>query len=183
MTLVVAAFLALWPSLDLAFEGFPAAPPWVRDTFSGRISPGLDIQGGLRLMYEVEVDEAVRDRRDREADRLLRRVGVLLDRSKRTSGTRSPASSSTEIRQHVQAHRVGNSGIRLTFSDAADVELVDRDRVQEYFPRSARWARPRAISIDLVIREERIDALRDVAVEQAVRRRSRTASTRCRSAR
>ena len=47
--------------------------------FKKRISPGLDIQGGLRLMYEVEVDEAVRDRRDLRADQLQRQIGERLD--------------------------------------------------------------------------------------------------------
>jgi preprotein translocase subunit SecD len=49
----VLAWLALWPSL----HQWVPAPEWVRSVFPGRISPGLDIRGGLRLMYEVEVDD------------------------------------------------------------------------------------------------------------------------------
>ena len=60
VSLVGLAVLSVWPS----FEGWIPVPAIVTEWVPGRISPGLDIRGGLRLMYEVEVDEAVRDRRD-----------------------------------------------------------------------------------------------------------------------
>ena len=67
VVLVIAAWFAVWPNLD---HWIPA-PAWVKRTFPGRINPGLDMQGGLRLMYEVEVDEAIRDKRDSLAEQLL----------------------------------------------------------------------------------------------------------------
>ena len=74
---VVVACLALWPTLDQA--GWVSAPSFVKEHFSGRISPGLDIQGGLRLMYEVEVDEYIRDLRDRHSEEMVRELGSILD--------------------------------------------------------------------------------------------------------
>src|SRR5262245_13875625 len=71
MSLLAVSWLALWPSLD----AWLPAPPGVKRLFPSRISPGLDIRGGLRLSYEVEVDEAVRDRRDLRADQLQRELG------------------------------------------------------------------------------------------------------------
>lgn len=68
---IVGAWLVLWPTLDK----WVPAPPRVKTMFERKISPGLDIRGGLRLMYEVEVDEAVRDRRDLRADQLSRTLG------------------------------------------------------------------------------------------------------------
>ena len=55
VALAVVAGLALWPSLS---QWIPA-PAWVEQTFQSRIAQGLDIRGGLRLQYEVEVDEAI----------------------------------------------------------------------------------------------------------------------------
>jgi preprotein translocase subunit SecD len=168
ITLVVAACLALWPSLEMAFDDLPGAPPWVQETFSGRISPGLDIQGGLRLMYEVEVDEAVRDRRDREADRLIKRLGVLLELIEEDEWDEVSREQLDEIREKVQAHRVEKDAIRLTFTDAGDAELVDRDWLEEYFP-DLRMGAVQGNQINFQIREERLEALREGAVEQAVK--------------
>src|SRR5690606_39136190 len=75
---VVAAtlgFLSLWPTLH--DQGWIAAPDWVRETFTGRISPGLDIKGGLRLSYEVELETYLEEQRNRRAKDLLVAAGVL----------------------------------------------------------------------------------------------------------
>ena len=75
---IVLGWLALWPSID-GLENRPgwlAAPDIVKEYFPGRISPGLDIQGGLRLMYEVDTDRYIMTQRDRAAHRLLRMLGV-----------------------------------------------------------------------------------------------------------
>ncbi len=164
VSLVTAAFLALWPSVHAWFP----APAWVQEQFTGRISPGLDIQGGLRLVYEVEVDEAVRYRRDREADRLIRRIGVLLEVVEEDEWDEVSREQLEEIREKVQAHRVGKQQIRLTFTDAADVEVVERDWLQEFFP-DLREASRNGNQLTLGIREDRLEALRDGAVEQAVK--------------
>jgi len=164
VTLVVGACLALWPSLGTWFP----APAWVQENFTGRISPGLDIQGGLRLMYEVEVDEAVRDRRDREADRLLRRVGVLLEVIEEDEWDEVSREQLGEIREMVQAHRIGKQTIRLTFTDEGDADVVDRDWIQEFFP-DLRMGSVQGNQITFEIREERLEQLRDGAVEQAVK--------------
>jgi len=49
-------------------------PPWVRNSAIG-INLGLDLQGGLRLVYEVEVDQAVADKRDRMAQGFVDELG------------------------------------------------------------------------------------------------------------
>ena len=80
----ILAGLQLWPTiddyrLDQNPEAARTAPEWVTDWFPGRISPGLDIRGGLRLQYEVEVEEYIRDRRDTLSEQLVRKLGVLLE--------------------------------------------------------------------------------------------------------
>ncbi|HKU70748.1 MAG TPA: hypothetical protein VJQ51_07915, partial [Burkholderiales bacterium] len=75
MVVVVAmGWLVLWPSLD---TWIPAPAP-LRKFVHQRLSPGLDIRGGLRLTYDVEVDEAVRDRRNLHIDNLTRELGERL---------------------------------------------------------------------------------------------------------
>jgi len=164
LVLVVSAWLALWPSLD---QWLPA-PAWVKETFTSKISPGLDIRGGLRLMYEVEVDEAIRARRDRLADNLVGRIGSLLgviDEEDVDTATREQLE---EVRDRVRIQRVGERRIRITFDDASDAELLDRDWLDEWFP-DLRMVESSGAQMIVAIREERLERLRETAVEQAVK--------------
>jgi preprotein translocase subunit SecD len=54
---VIAAVAFLWPSIDPWFS----APPFLRSAIPNRIAAGLDIQGGMRLMYTVDVPRAIED--------------------------------------------------------------------------------------------------------------------------
>ena len=85
------------------------APPAVAEECPGRISPGLDIQGGLRLTYEVEVDEAVRDRRDLRADELLRELG---SGSGSCQGRERRRASSSKVAERVTVKSEGDRRIR-----------------------------------------------------------------------
>src|SRR5215510_1982835 len=71
VVVVLAGWLVLWPSLS---DWIPAPAP-LKKFVHQRLSPGLDIRGGLRLTYDVAVDEAVRDRRDLRMDDLQRELG------------------------------------------------------------------------------------------------------------
>jgi len=162
--LVVAACFAVWPSVD---QWLPA-PAWVQSTFSGRISPGLDIRGGLRLMYEVECDEAIRDQRDRMSEGLLVQMGAelgIIDEDEIDSATREQLG---EIRERFRVQRIGEREIRATFERQADVEHLERDWLAERYP-DLRIEDTRGKVSTLTIREERLEKLCDTAVQQAVK--------------
>ncbi len=59
------AFLALWPSLNTMTLGKLPCPQYIQDHVNFRLVAGLDLRGGLRLVYTVDVDEAIKDKRDR----------------------------------------------------------------------------------------------------------------------
>lgn len=169
---IATAWLALWPSLDgLADDGEEIAmpaPQWVRDIFPGRINPGLDIKGGLRLSYEVEVDEYIRDRRDRYSEQMVRQIGVLigvLDDDDVDSASRDQLG---EVQERVTVQRVGGRGIRVTFESQEDRDLFDNQWVSDHFP-DLRRSGSEGLQVDLTMREDRLEDLRKTAVEQAVR--------------
>ncbi len=164
--ITVLAWLALWPSLN---QWVPA-PEWVRNAFPGRISPGLDIKGGLRLMYEVEVDEAIRDRRDRLAERMLRQLGERLGIIEEGEAETASREQIDEVRERVRVQRVGERRIRVLFTDASDAQKLDRDWLEDWFSdlRIVETSNE-GKTVDLGIREERLDTLRETAVEQAVK--------------
>jgi preprotein translocase subunit SecD len=163
----VISWLALWPSLGgLGLE----APKWVRDVFPGRISPGLDIRGGLRLMYEVEVDEYIRDQRDRKAERLLRQVGVLLGLYEEDQMDNLSEAKLAELREKVSVERLGDAtGIRVTFSNPADASKLTRDWLRDTTGNTLRLSGGAHDGVvNLRLREEVVEEWRDSAVSQAV---------------
>lgn len=162
LTAVVVAVLALWPSLGQWIH----VPPRVEGLFEGRLSPGLDIKGGLRLMYEVEVDEAVRDRRSRYADSLQERLGVKLGLL--TDGELPTREQMEQVRGRVSTESVDDKTFRLVFDDPADAEALDRDMLQEYFPDLRQVSSQRG-RVTLAIRDEVVQDLRDDAVKQTER--------------
>ncbi len=173
---VVLAWLALWPSLGTAGQAggiLPEgarAPKWVRDTFRGRISPGLDIRGGLRLMYEVEVDGYVEEERNRVAERILREVGVALRVLTDAELENPPAEKLTALAQRVTVRKVGSSSIRLVFRNAADAAKIDRDWVREHHDDFRLDASRREGNLDVFMtyRDAKLGELQTTAVAQAV---------------
>ena len=61
----ILGFLVMWPSLDTMSGGKIPCPAWVEHRVAFRLVSGLDLRGGMRLVYTVDVDEAIKDKRDR----------------------------------------------------------------------------------------------------------------------
>jgi preprotein translocase subunit SecD len=59
------AFICAWPTLNFMSKGKIPCPAYVKEKVSFRLLRGLDLQGGLRLVYTVDVEEAIKDKRDR----------------------------------------------------------------------------------------------------------------------
>jgi preprotein translocase subunit SecD len=159
VSVTVLGWLTLWPSLH---TWIPAPAP-IREFFTGRISPGLDIRGGLRLTYDVAVDEAVRDRRSLRGDQLMRelgeRVGVV---PKETSPTREQL---TQVRERIKHKDEGERAMRFTFKSAADAQKLDRDLVLRYG--DLREVSRSDSEIVLEIKKDFLEQIRDTAVQQA----------------
>jgi preprotein translocase subunit SecD len=69
LALSVVAVLPSFEKLDIGQK--PRLPEMIRNLFDG-INLGLDLQGGLRLAYEVQVEAAVEDSRDRLAEAIVK---------------------------------------------------------------------------------------------------------------
>ena len=163
-------FLALWPSVD---RWLPC-PDIVKETFDNRINPGLDIKGGLRLMYEVEVDEYIRDRRDRLAEQVQRQCGVLIGVVPEEEVDDIDKAKLAEIQQRCKVERVDKDdgavrAIRMTFSNQEDANKLSKTWVKDYF-RDLRVASGVGdLVVDLHMREEQLANMRETAVRQSER--------------
>ncbi|MBT8452744.1 MAG: protein translocase subunit SecD [Deltaproteobacteria bacterium] len=166
----VLGFLALWPSVD---RWLPC-PDVVKEVFDNQINPGLDIKGGLRLMYEVEVDEYIRDRRDRIAEQVQRQCGVLIGVVPEEEIDDIDRAKLDEIRQRCKVERVDKEGgavraIRMTFSNQEDARKLSKSWVKDYF-RDLRVASGVGdLVVDLHMREEQLANMRETAVRQSER--------------
>ncbi|MGB0679286.1 MAG: protein translocase subunit SecD [Polyangiales bacterium] len=154
-----AAWGALWPSLD----AWLPAPAWVKAWFPGRMSPGLDIKGGLRLVYEVEVDEAIRDKRDRIAEGLLEQLGVKLGTIPKDDTPSQAQLSKTRERVSIRAR--GERSIRVSFKNAKDAAKMSRDFLKERFPELKRSERTERVTT-LQLRDQVVEDLRKDAIRQ-----------------
>jgi preprotein translocase subunit SecD len=160
VAVTIGAWVILWPSLD---AWLPAPAP-IKKAVTGRISPGLDIQGGLRLMYDVEVDAAVRDRRELRADELMRELGQRLGViPKDESPTREQLA---KVKEKVTISNVDDRRLRLSFKSAGDAGKLDHDLL------STKYGDLREVSrsggeVVLEVRQEFLDQIQETAVQQA----------------
>ncbi len=157
--LAAGSLLVVWPSVDAWFP----APAWVSENFTNRISPGLDIKGGLRLTYEVEVDEAIRDRRDRLAEDVLDRIGVEFGLFK--ADERPTREQLDEVRAKVKVETIGERQIRATFKNAGDASKLSLELIRK-FGDLKEESRDGSV-VMMGIRPDMVDELRDTAVGQA----------------
>lgn len=72
LAITIVSILALIPSLFVKDTDAPEWVKWLSEEVSARITPGLDLQGGLHLQYQVDIDKAISDKLDRYADQLRR---------------------------------------------------------------------------------------------------------------
>src|SRR5688500_2071663 len=74
---ILLGFILLWPSMDSMTGGLVHCPKWLQDRVSARLVAGLDLRGGLRLVYTVDVAEAVKDKRDAYYEEMRRELAKL----------------------------------------------------------------------------------------------------------
>ncbi len=160
VVVTTSAWITLWPSL----HSWIPAPLAIRKFVADRkISPGLDIRGGLRLSYDVEVDAAVRDRRELRADELLRELGVRLGVvPKGDTPTREQLS---KVRERVAISSAGERRIHLVFKDAKDADKLDHDLINRY--NDLREVARNAGDVSLEVRKEFLEQIQETAVQQA----------------
>jgi preprotein translocase subunit SecD len=125
MTAGSLAFLALWPSLDVMTNGKIPCPRWVEERVSFRLVAGLDLRGGMRLVYTVDVGEAIRDKRDRYYEdmqvELAKMFGLHSGDSRPTEETyKKLREKVTILAPHDDVAR-----IKIEVKDAADASKID----------------------------------------------------------
>src|SRR5262249_32595433 len=106
------------------------APAYLKDRITFGIAPGLDLSGGLRLVYTVEVEDAIRDKRDHFADEMRQELATTMGFHSGEGRVTREELSKLEEKVHVAEPEAAL--IRLKFHDKADKSKLD-DRFNKKF--------------------------------------------------
>lgn len=149
LTAVAVVFLA--PSVAGWIGKDDRLPPWLTKHVKNRIMLGLDLQGGLHLVYAVQVDKAVSDK----ADRLSSDIEDQLQREKKV--------------RDVRVDRPDNDTMVFEFKNPEDAKKLDKELLKNYRTQLYEESRDAQKGIvKLKIDQDYVDTVRDYAVRQGV---------------
>lgn len=165
--LAIGAFACVWPTLEGASGGKLHCPQYIKDNIDFRIVAGLDLRGGLRLVYTVDVDEAIKDKRDRYYDEMRQELASDFGLHQGDKPPTREELAGLESKVHVEKPRDKANVVNLTFVDANDVAKVDEKFVKRFQSEMTqqRTADPKVVSFK--IRSDVETAIRERAVNQA----------------
>lgn len=130
-------------------------PGWFKNTFSRKIALGLDLQGGLHLVYEVQVDKAVSDKADRLAAQIEEKLAKAIKKQNAAKVTRE--GDGAESKLHVN------------FQNKADARKLDGAFEREFGKYITRDGQnDQTGEVTYRIDADYIDELRGYAVSQGV---------------
>ncbi|MEA2698979.1 MAG: preprotein translocase subunit SecD, partial [Myxococcales bacterium] len=126
-------------------------PALIRNHFQKRIQLGLDLQGGLHLVYEVNVDKAVSGKVDRlssDVEDRLRKDKAITD---------------------LNVSREGRDDIVLTFKNPADQAKLDESILRDYRKSLDLVERkPDTGVVRLRLDPDQVEEVRDYALRQGI---------------
>jgi preprotein translocase subunit SecD len=161
------AFIVLWPTLSEATSGKLPCPTYVKERVSARLVAGLDLRGGMRLVYTVDVDEAIKDKRDHYYEDMRLELSKLFDLHK---GDELPSEETFQkLREKIEleAPRRPANAIRLKVKEGTDPGKID-DRFLERFRAELSYVKsPDSRSYEFQIRSGVESQIRERAVGQA----------------
>jgi preprotein translocase subunit SecD len=162
---LVCAFVCLWPTLTTLSSGKLPCPEYIRDRVTFAIEPGLDLSGGLRLVYTVEVEDAIRDKRDHFADEMRQELATLFQLH--TGDGLLTRDESDKLAAKVHIGTPESAVIRLKFADKADVGKIDERFEKKFLNELSESKGPGVDEVTFKIRTEVESQIRTRAVDQA----------------
>jgi preprotein translocase subunit SecD len=160
-------FLALWPTFNGMTGGKLPCPAYVKEHVTFRLVAGLDLRGGMRLVYTVDVGEAIKDKRDHYYEdmrtELTRVFGLQQGDERPTEETYVKLRDKVEL----EAPRQPVELLRLRLKPGADTSKID-ERFLEHFRAELSYTRSQdGRTYEFRIRSSVESGIRERAVGQA----------------
>ncbi|MBX3205908.1 MAG: protein translocase subunit SecD [Labilithrix sp.] len=162
----VVALLPTFEDLSRTKDGHARfhCPTYVRDNITFGVVKGLDLQGGLRLVYTVEVEEALRDKRDKFADEMRQSLATGYNIHTGEGLLKQPELKLLDEKVHIYTPE--SAVLRIKFKDPADVKMID-DRFQQKFSQELARMKSGEGEVVFKLRAEVETQTRERAVTQA----------------
>ena len=176
-SLTIIGGLSLWPSLSDMTGGAVPCPDYLcavrgpeknqGPRINFKLGRGLDLRGGLRLVYTVDVDEAIKDRRDRYYEDMRTALAKSYGLH---SGNKVPSEEVlAKLREKVKidAPRDRPNTITLKFVDPADATSMIDARFREQFHADMGQPQINGGNVTYTVSEDAETEIRKTAVAQA----------------
>ena len=161
------AFLVLWPTLPGMTGGKIPCPAYIQEHVGFRLVAGLDLRGGLRLVYAVDVDEAIKDKRDNYYEEMRREAAKVLGVHTGDEIPTDEAYAKLRDKIEIEAPRKPANVIRLKIKEGTDPSKLD-DRFLEKFRGELSFTRTAdQRNLDFKIKSSVETQIRERAVGQA----------------
>lgn len=167
---VTLGFFALWPTFHGMSGGRVPCPAYVRDHVTFRLVAGLDLRGGMRLVYTVDVEEAVKDKRDHYYEDMRLELTKVL--GLHTGDERPTEEIYTKLREKVtlEAPKRPASEIRLELKPDVDPTKIDQRFLERFVselsytrsPDGRRYAFRIRTTVESSIRERAVGQAREI---------------------
>jgi preprotein translocase subunit SecD len=167
LSLTLLGFVTLWPSIDAMSGGKVPCPAWVKERQTYRLVAGLDLRGGLRLVYTVDVDEAIKDKRDRYYEFMQASLAKAYGFHDGDKPPTEEALRKLRERVSMEAPRRPANQIFITFKVAADVDGKLDARFRDQFRGELGDPKIEGPRATYQIREMVETSIREQAVTQA----------------
>ncbi len=162
----IIALLSLWPSISNMSDGRIPCPEWLRERVDARLVAGLDLRGGMRLVYSVDVAEAVKDKRDLYFENMRRELALLYAGHEGEDLPTEETIASLRKFVKLEKPRTTVDTIRLTLLEGADPEKIDATFRKAFQPDiQTRQISPTEYEFSL--KEASESSIRERAVSQA----------------
>jgi preprotein translocase subunit SecD len=166
VTACVLGFLVLWPTLP-SWSSKIKCPAYIQDHVSFRLVAGLDLRGGLRLVYTVDVDEAIKDKRDHYYEDMRLEAAKVF--GLHTGDDLPPEETFQKLRDkiEIESPRRPVDEIRVHVKEGADPSKLD-ERFLEKFRTEMSFSRtPDQRTLVFKVRSNVGSQIRERAVSQA----------------
>jgi preprotein translocase subunit SecD len=169
MTLAIGlgAFLCVWPTLESLTMGKVPCPQYIKDKIDFRLVAGLDLRGGLRLVYTVDVEEAIKDKRNRYFDDMRAELATVYGFKQADKTATREELDKLGDKVTLEKSKTTAAMMTLHFKDAADISKLDGAVTQKFNGEMVRSPGTDPQSVVFKIRTEVETSIRERAVSQA----------------
>ena len=161
------AFLAMWPTLPGLTGGNIPCPSYIREHVSFRLVSGLDLRGGLRLVYAVDVDTAIKDKRDNYYEDIRREAAKVLGLLKEDEVPTDDVYAKLREKVEVEAPRTPANVIRVKVKPGTDPSKLDERFLEKFRSELAFTRTTDQRNLEFKVKSSVETSIRERAVGQA----------------